>query len=148
MELHNPGQGLAFHQLGLHSDRQILALQRLEFHDWNHHCFLAFCSMVIPCDHDFQDLLGASFCFYSWSGNIDSIADRDLEKKILMADNEMLGVIAIGLCIFAFLAALLIFGSFYGDPWQSVAQGVAKFILIITVFAYAVYVLFKLAGRR
>lgn len=65
-----------------------------------------------------------------------------------MADINILGLVLIGVCIFIFLAIIVFVGSFYGDPWNAVAQGVAKFIIIITVFAYAVYVVVHLAGRR
>lgn len=65
-----------------------------------------------------------------------------------LADNDMLALVVTGLCIFIFLVILLAFGQIYGDPWNAVAQGVAKFILIITVFGYAAYAVFKLAGRR
>lgn len=65
-----------------------------------------------------------------------------------MADINSLGLILIGICVFIFLAIIIVVGSFYGDPWSEVAQGVAKFIIIITIFAYAVYVVVYLAGRR
>jgi hypothetical protein len=66
----------------------------------------------------------------------------------LASDHALLGVVAIGICILAFLAILLAFGEFYGGTWQIVAQGVAKFTIVITVFALAVYVAVYLAGRR
>jgi hypothetical protein len=65
-----------------------------------------------------------------------------------LANDEMLGLILIGVCIFIFLAIIVFFGSFYGEPWNTVAQGVAKFIIIITIFAYGVYIVVHLAGRR
>lgn len=65
-----------------------------------------------------------------------------------MEMDEMYAVLGIGLCIFVFLVILLGLGSFYGGDWELVAQGVTKFILIITGFSFAVYVLVKLMGRR
>jgi len=62
--------------------------------------------------------------------------------------DEMYAIIGIGICVFAFLAILLGLGSFYGGDWETVAQGVTKFILIITGFAFAVYVLVNLMGKR
>ena len=62
--------------------------------------------------------------------------------------DEMYAVIGIGICVFAFLAILLGMGSFYGGDWETVAQGVTKFILIIVGFSFAVYVLMKLMGKR
>ena len=62
--------------------------------------------------------------------------------------DEMYAIIAIGLCIFAFLIILLGLGSFYGGNWELVAQGVTKFLLIIVGFSFAAYVLVNLMGRR
>ncbi len=61
--------------------------------------------------------------------------------------DEMYVIIGIGLCVFAFLAILLGLGEFYGGDWETVAQGVTKFILIIVGFSFAAYVLVRL-GRR
>jgi len=60
----------------------------------------------------------------------------------------MFGIIAIGLTIFIFLAVLLFLGQFYGGTWETVAQGVSKFVLIIVVFAYAIYALVAILRRR
>lgn len=64
-----------------------------------------------------------------------------------MADDLALKVIVVGICIFAFLAIMLVFGSYYGDPWNAVAQGVAKFIIVITICIMAFIVIAHLAGR-
>jgi len=66
----------------------------------------------------------------------------------LAGDELMLKVIVVGICIFAFLAAMLVFGSYYGDPWEAVAQGVAKFIFVLTVAILAFFVIVHLTGRR
>jgi len=60
----------------------------------------------------------------------------------------MYALLGIGLCVFAFLLVLLGIGSFYGGAWETVAQGIAKFILIIVGFAYGCYVLVKVLERR
>lgn len=57
-------------------------------------------------------------------------------------------VVAIGLSIFVFLAILLGIGEFYGGDWQTVAQGVTKFILIIVGFAVGSYVVVALMEKR
>lgn len=57
-------------------------------------------------------------------------------------------VIGIGLAIFCFLLVLLGIGSFYGGDWNTVAQGIAKFILIIVGFAVGVFALIAIMGRR
>jgi len=62
--------------------------------------------------------------------------------------DEMYAIIGIGLCVFAFLAILLGMGSFYGGDWETVSQGVTKFILIIVGFSFACYVLVNLMGKR
>jgi hypothetical protein len=65
-----------------------------------------------------------------------------------LADNNILAVIGILIAIFSFLLVLLGIGQYFGGSWNDVAQGVAKFILVITVFALGVYTLFYLVGRR
>lgn len=65
-----------------------------------------------------------------------------------MVDNEMYAAIGIGVCITAFLAILLGIGDAYGGDWQTVAQGVATFTIIIVAFAIGCYVLFNLVSRR
>lgn len=66
-----------------------------------------------------------------------------------MADiDEMLGVILIGIAIFIVLIVIIIFGEVSGGSWQLVSQGVTKFIVVITIFAYAIYALVKVLGRR
>lgn len=66
-----------------------------------------------------------------------------------MADwDEMLGVILIGIAIFIVLVVVIVFGEISGGSWQLVSQGVTKFIVVITIFGYAVYALVKVLGRR
>lgn len=62
--------------------------------------------------------------------------------------NELYAVLSIFICIFVFLLLLLGLGSFYGGDWEVVAQGVTQFIVIVTVFAFAAYVLVKVMERR
>jgi hypothetical protein len=62
--------------------------------------------------------------------------------------NEAYAIIGIGICIMLFLLVLLGIGEFYGGDWNTVAQGVAKFILLIVGFAFGAYVLVKLLERR
>lgn len=57
-------------------------------------------------------------------------------------------IITIGLCIFAFLAVLLGIGSFYGGDWQTVAQGVTQFILLIVGFCFAAVVVVRIMERK
>jgi len=57
-------------------------------------------------------------------------------------------VIAIVLCVFAFLAVLLGIGQFYGGEWNTVAQGVAEFIMLIMGFCFAAIVIVRLMGRK
>lgn len=67
----------------------------------------------------------------------------------MASDELMLKVVVVGVCIFAFLAIMLVFGFYYGgDTWNTVAQGVAKFIIVITVAIMAFFVIIHLAGRR
>lgn len=62
--------------------------------------------------------------------------------------NELLAPVLIGLAVFVVALIILAFGEFYGEQWEPVAQGVTKFLIIITVFAEAVYALFVFLGRR
>lgn len=62
--------------------------------------------------------------------------------------NEAYAVIGIGICIMLFLLVLLGIGEFYGGDWNVVAQGVAKFTLLIVGFAFGVYVLWSFLGRK
>ena len=62
--------------------------------------------------------------------------------------NEAYAIIGIGICIMLFLLVLLGIGEFYGGDWNLVAQGVAKFILLIVGFAFGAYVLVKVLERR
>ena len=62
--------------------------------------------------------------------------------------DEAYAVITIGISIFLFLLVLLGIGEFYGGEWSTVAQGVAKYILLVVGFAFGIYVLVKLMGRR
>ena len=64
-----------------------------------------------------------------------------------MADT-VISVIGILVAIFSFLLVLLAVGQYFGGDWSSVTQGVAKFILIITVFGLACFALFQLVGRH
>lgn len=62
--------------------------------------------------------------------------------------DDMYAVIAIVLCIFAFLLVLLGLGEFYGGEWSLIAQGLAKFILLVMAFCFGAFVLVRLVGRR
>jgi len=62
--------------------------------------------------------------------------------------NEAYAIIGIFACIFAFLLLLLGIGSFYGGDWETVAQGVTPFIMLVLGFAFGAYVLWNLLGRR
>lgn len=61
--------------------------------------------------------------------------------------DDMYMLIAIGLCVFAFLALLLGIGQFYGGQWNLVAQGVTKFIMVIVGFAFAAFVIVRLMKK-
>lgn len=65
-----------------------------------------------------------------------------------MADNTVFAVIGILIAIFSFLLVLLAVGQYFGGSWGPVTQGVAKYILILTVFGLAAFALFHIAGRR
>ena len=65
-----------------------------------------------------------------------------------MARNEMLVPIAIGLVLFIFCAILIGFGEFFGEPWATVAQAVAKYIIVLTSIGIGLYILADIAGRR
>lgn len=56
--------------------------------------------------------------------------------------------IVVGLCIFIFALILTGIGSFYGGDWETVAQGVTMFLLIIVGFYYGALVLMKVLGRN
>jgi hypothetical protein len=56
-------------------------------------------------------------------------------------------IIVIFLCIFGFLLVLLGMGSFYGGDMNTIAQGVSKFILLITGFAFGCFVLWRLLKK-
>jgi TM2 domain-containing membrane protein YozV len=62
--------------------------------------------------------------------------------------DDMMAVIIIGICVFAFLGAMLGIGQFYGGEWNIIAQGVAKFILLIVAFSFGCFVLVRLANKR
>jgi len=62
--------------------------------------------------------------------------------------DDLYAIIGIGLCVFAFLIIMLGIGSFYGGDWETVSQGVTKFILLIVGFAFGAYVLVNLMGKR
>ena len=62
--------------------------------------------------------------------------------------DELYAIVGIGICIFSFLAILLGIGEFYGGDWQTVAQGVTSFILIVVGFAFGCFVLVKIMERK
>ncbi len=62
--------------------------------------------------------------------------------------DEAFAIITIGISIFLFLLVLLGIGSFYGGDWNTVAQGVAKFILLIVGFCFGMYILVTVINRR
>lgn len=57
-------------------------------------------------------------------------------------------LIGIGLSIFAFLLMLLGIGAYAGGDWDTVAKGITPFILIITGFAFACFILWRLLIGR
>jgi hypothetical protein len=61
--------------------------------------------------------------------------------------DEVYALIAIGLCIFAFLLVLLGIGEFYGGDLKTIAEGVAKFVMIIVAFAYGCFVVMRLIKK-
>jgi hypothetical protein len=65
-----------------------------------------------------------------------------------LADLDPVTIVFIYIAYFAFLLFLLGFGEVQGGEWQTVAQGVAKFSLLIVGFASAVWVIVGLLGRR
>lgn len=60
----------------------------------------------------------------------------------------MVRMILVGIAIFIVLLIVVAFGEVAGGSWQLVSVGVTKFIIIITVFAYALFILVKVVGRR
>ena len=62
--------------------------------------------------------------------------------------NEMFAILGIGLSVFCFLMLLLGLGEFYGGDWETVAQGVTVFILVIVGFALGAFVLMKVVEKR
>ena len=65
-----------------------------------------------------------------------------------MAELDVVTIIFIYIAVFCFLLFLLAFGKVQGGEWETVAQGVTKFSLLIVVFATAVLVIVKLIGRK
>jgi hypothetical protein len=61
--------------------------------------------------------------------------------------DDTYALIAIGLCIFAFLLVLLGVGSFYGGDMNTIAIGVTKFILLIVAFAYGAFIVWRLMKK-
>lgn len=61
--------------------------------------------------------------------------------------DDMFAVIGIGLSIFAFLLVLLAVGDYLGGQWQTIAQGVTPFILLIVGFALGCFVLVRWMRR-
>jgi len=62
--------------------------------------------------------------------------------------DESVAVVMIGICVAVFLLILLGIGSFYGGDWETVAQGVTQFILLIVAFAVGSFVIVKLMGGK
>jgi len=62
--------------------------------------------------------------------------------------NEMYAILGIGICLVLFLLVMLGIGSLAGGDWESVAQGVTPFIMLVLGFAFGAYVLWNLLGRR
>ena len=62
--------------------------------------------------------------------------------------DELNAIVIIGICIVAFLLIMIGVGEFYGGDWQTIAQGVSSFILIIVGFAFGSFVLVKVMERR
>lgn len=65
-----------------------------------------------------------------------------------MAELNVVTIIFIYLAVFSFLLFLLVFGEVQGGEWQTVAQGLTKFSLVIVGFTTAVLVIVKLSGSR
>lgn len=65
-----------------------------------------------------------------------------------MDNDEILAPVLIGLAIFAVALIVMAMGEFYGSGWNTVAQGVTTFTIVIVIFAFAAYVLIKYLGRR
>lgn len=67
-----------------------------------------------------------------------------------MADrfDPVVGFIVLMIAIFSVLLVILGWAQIYGGGWQTVAQGVAKFIIAIVVVAFIVSAIFMLAKRR
>ena len=57
-------------------------------------------------------------------------------------------LITIGLSIFAAILVILGIGSYFGGDWNTVAQGVTQFILVIVAIIFAFFVLARLIGGR
>lgn len=56
--------------------------------------------------------------------------------------------LVVGLAAALFILILTGIGEFYGGDWQTVAQGVTMFILIVVGIYVAAWVLFQITGRR
>jgi len=56
--------------------------------------------------------------------------------------------LTVGLAALLFILVLAGIGEFYGGDWQTVAQGVTMFILIIVGFYVGAWTLMQLIGRR
>ena len=65
-----------------------------------------------------------------------------------MAELNVITIILIYIAVFCFLLFLLVFGEVQGGEWETVAQGVTKFSLLIVAFTTAVLVIVKLIGRK
>ena len=65
-----------------------------------------------------------------------------------MPELDPVPIILIYIAVFVFLLFLLAFGEVQGGEWQTVAQGITKFSLLIIAFTSAVFVIVKLVGRR
>ena len=55
--------------------------------------------------------------------------------------------LTVGLAALLFILVLTGIGEFYGGDWQTVAQGVTMFILIIVGFYVGAWTLMQLIGR-
>lgn len=63
--------------------------------------------------------------------------------------DDVYAIIGIGLSIFAFLLLLMGIGAYAGGDWETVAIGITPYMIIITGFAFACFILWRLiTGRR
>jgi hypothetical protein len=62
--------------------------------------------------------------------------------------DPLVGIILLLLGIFFVLLVILAWAQIYGGGWQTVAQGVASYIIYIVAFGVVVSAIFLMASRR